>query len=188
MTSPARPVHFGGRRTRNPPFGRPRPPMSPVPLRLHHGHRSADADPRSLDVAGRTPHLGIPRLAPGRMEPDSPVLPDAAGSLPASSPSKKNVPSAASRRGTNLRTSRGHSTCLGRGPSQRRVPGGTGVAVLDTYEVLSQADVLTNIGGSHALTAWRRSNAGAVVEQRIEELAQLSAGRTAVDVEPRRAE
>ena len=55
-----------------------------------------------------------------------------------------------------------------------------GAAVLDTYEVLSQADVLTNIGGIHALTAWRRYNVGAVAEQRIEELAQLS-GRTAVD-------
>ena len=56
-----------------------------------------------------------------------------------------------------------------------------GALVLDTYEVLGQADVLANIGGIHALTAWRRYNAGAVVEQRIEELAQLSAGRTAVD-------
>ena len=44
-----------------------------------------------------------------------------------------------------------------------------------------QADVLTNIQGIHALTAWRRYNGGAVVEQRIEELAQLSAGKTAVD-------
>ena len=56
-----------------------------------------------------------------------------------------------------------------------------GALVLDTYEVIGQADVLANIGGIHALTAWRRYNAGAVVEQRIEELAQLSAGRTAVD-------
>lgn len=56
-----------------------------------------------------------------------------------------------------------------------------GALALDDYEVLSQADVLTNIGGIHALTAWRRYNAGAVVEQRIEELGQLSAGRTAVD-------
>ena len=56
-----------------------------------------------------------------------------------------------------------------------------GALALDTYEVLGQADALTNIGGIHALTAWRRYNAGAVVEQRIEELAQLSAGRTAVD-------
>lgn len=52
---------------------------------------------------------------------------------------------------------------------------------LDSHEVLRQADVLTNIGGIHALTGWRLYNAGAVVEQRIEELAQLSAGRTAVD-------
>lgn len=51
---------------------------------------------------------------------------------------------------------------------------------LGDYEVLRQADVLTNIGGIHALTAWRLYNKGAVVEQRIEELAQLSAGRTAV--------
>ena len=56
-----------------------------------------------------------------------------------------------------------------------------GALALDTYEVLRQADVLTNIDGIHALTAWRRYNAGAVVEQRIEELAQLSAGQTAVD-------
>ncbi len=52
---------------------------------------------------------------------------------------------------------------------------------LGDYEVLRQADVLTNIGGIHALTAWRLYNEGAVVEQRIEELAQLSAGGTAVD-------
>ena len=35
---------------------------------------------------GETPHLGMPRSASGRMEPDSPILPAAAGSLPASSP------------------------------------------------------------------------------------------------------
>ena len=56
-----------------------------------------------------------------------------------------------------------------------------GMLQLDTYEVHHQADVLTNIPGIHALTAWRRYNNGAVVEQRIEELAQLSAGKTAVD-------
>ena len=56
-----------------------------------------------------------------------------------------------------------------------------GALPLDTYEVLRQADVLTNIGGIHALTAWRLYNKGAVVEQRIEKLAQLSAGKTAVD-------
>ena len=52
---------------------------------------------------------------------------------------------------------------------------------LDTYDVVLQADVLTNIAGIHALTAWRLYNRGAVVERRIEELAQLSAGETAVD-------
>ena len=41
--------------------------------------------------------------------------------------------------------------------------------------------VQENIGGIHALTSWRLYNKGAVVEQRIEEMAQLSAGRTAVD-------
>ena len=56
-----------------------------------------------------------------------------------------------------------------------------GALPLDTYEVLRQADVPTNIGGVHALTAWRLYNKGAVVEQRIEELVQLSAGKTAVD-------
>ena len=50
-----------------------------------------------------------------------------------------------------------------------------------TYDVVLQADVLTNIAGIHALTAWRLYNRGAVVERRIEELAQLSAGKTAVD-------
>ena len=38
-----------------------------------------------------TPHLGKPRLAPGGMEPDSPIPPAAAGSLPSSSPSRKGV-------------------------------------------------------------------------------------------------
>ena len=52
---------------------------------------------------------------------------------------------------------------------------------LGDYEVLRQADMLTNIGGIHALTALRLYDKGAVVKQRIKELAQLSAGRTAVD-------
>ena len=43
-----------------------------------------------------------------------------------------------------------------------------GMLELDTYEVQRQADVLTNIHAIHALTAWRRYNAGAVVEQRAE--------------------
>ena len=45
----------------------------------------------------------------------------------------------------------------------------------------SFSDVLTNIPGIHALTAWRRYNDGAGVEQRIEELAQISTGKTAVN-------
>ena len=52
---------------------------------------------------------------------------------------------------------------------------------LDTYDVVRQTDVLTNIPAVHALTAWHRYNDGAVVEQRTRELAQLSAGKTAVD-------
>ena len=52
---------------------------------------------------------------------------------------------------------------------------------LETREVVQSAYLLTNIPGIHALTAWRSYNQGAVVEQRIEELKQLSAGRTAVD-------
>jgi len=47
--------------------------------------------------------------------------------------------------------------------------------------VVETAHILSNIEGIHALTAWRRYNGGAVVEQRIEELGQLSSGRTAVD-------
>ena len=56
-----------------------------------------------------------------------------------------------------------------------------GTLDLDTYKVGLQADVLTNIPGIHALTTWRMYNAGAVVEHRIEELGQLSAGKTAVN-------
>ena len=52
---------------------------------------------------------------------------------------------------------------------------------LGTYEVTDTAHILTNVPGIHALTAWRCYNAGAVVEQRIEELGQLSVGQTAVD-------
>jgi len=52
---------------------------------------------------------------------------------------------------------------------------------LDTYETGLTAHVLTNVEGIHALTAWRRYNQGAVIEQRIEELNQLGVGHTAVD-------
>jgi hypothetical protein len=52
---------------------------------------------------------------------------------------------------------------------------------LETYEVVESAHILTNLPGIHSLTAWHRYNAGCVVEQRIEEFAQLSVGRTAID-------
>lgn len=56
-----------------------------------------------------------------------------------------------------------------------------GTLALDTYEIAESAHVLTNLEGIHAITAWRLYNQGAVIEQRIEELGQLSAGQTAVD-------
>jgi hypothetical protein len=43
------------------------------------------------------------------------------------------------------------------------------------------AHVLTNIPKLSAVQAWRRYNAGTVVEQRIKELYQLSFGKTAID-------
>ena len=66
---------------------------------------------------------------------------------------------------------------------QGRRPLGTeeGTLSLNSYEVTETAYVLTNLPGIHALTGWRLYNAGAVVEQRIEELGQLSIGQTAVD-------
>lgn len=63
-----------------------------------------------------------------------------------------------------------------------RVGGKDGMLLpLETYAVEKRALVLTNDPGVHALTAWRTYNQGALVEQRIEELGQLSIGRTAVD-------
>jgi len=55
------------------------------------------------------------------------------------------------------------------------------VLPLDTYEVTESAHILTNLEGIHVLSAWRRYNQGAVVEQRIKELGQLSLGETAID-------
>ena len=52
---------------------------------------------------------------------------------------------------------------------------------LETEARETVAHVLTNIDGIHALTAWRRYNEGAVVEQRIKECYQLGFGRTAID-------
>lgn len=45
----------------------------------------------------------------------------------------------------------------------------------------TRAFVLTNLEAIHTITAWWRYNAGAVVEQRIEELGQLGMGATAID-------
>jgi len=63
----------------------------------------------------------------------------------------------------------------------RRPLQGEGLLNLDTFEVPLSAHVLTNLEGIHALTAWRRYNQGALIEQRIEELGQLGLGGTAVD-------
>jgi DDE family transposase len=63
----------------------------------------------------------------------------------------------------------------------RRPLQGEDILGLDTYEVPLSANVLTNIEGIHALTAWRLYNQGPVIEQRIEELGQLALGYTAVD-------
>ena len=63
----------------------------------------------------------------------------------------------------------------------RRPLQGEDILELDTYEVPLSAHMLTNIEGIHALTAWRRYNQGAVIEQRIEELGQLALGHTAID-------
>ncbi|HEX7117657.1 MAG TPA: transposase [Longimicrobiales bacterium] len=52
---------------------------------------------------------------------------------------------------------------------------------LESWETSDRAHVLTNVEGVHALTAWRRYNAGAVVEDRIKEMGALGVGRTAVD-------
>ena len=65
--------------------------------------------------------------------------------------------------------------------TRRPLAGDDNTLELDTYEVLMSAHLLTNIEGIHALTAWRRYNRGAVVEQRIKELGQLGAGATAID-------
>ena len=65
--------------------------------------------------------------------------------------------------------------------TRRPLEGDDNTLALDTYEVPLSAHLLTNIEGIHALTAWRRYNRGAVVEQRIKELGQLGAGATAID-------
>jgi len=64
---------------------------------------------------------------------------------------------------------------------RREIGGAEGELELGSYEVGKTAHVLTNVEGITALTAWRLYNQGALVEQRIEELGQLSLGQTAVD-------
>ena len=64
---------------------------------------------------------------------------------------------------------------------RKRIEPEEGALDLVAWETTLNADVLTNIGGIGPVEAWRAYNAGAVVEQRIGELGQLSAGRTAVD-------
>jgi hypothetical protein len=64
---------------------------------------------------------------------------------------------------------------------QRREIEGQDELALGSYEVEKTAHVLTNVEGITALSAWRLYNQGALVEQRIEELGQLSVGATAVD-------
>jgi hypothetical protein len=64
---------------------------------------------------------------------------------------------------------------------RREIPAKEGELALASYEVEKTAHVLTNVEGIHALSAWRLYNQGALVEQRIEELGQLSVGAAAVD-------
>ena len=64
---------------------------------------------------------------------------------------------------------------------RRRVGPEEGELDLAAWETTMSADVPTNIEGIGPVEAWRAYNAGAVVERRIGELGQLSAGRTAVD-------
>ncbi len=93
VASPACPAHFGGRRTRNRRSAGHGPGR---PCRwCACGCTTASGAPTPICAPwtwlGVTPHLGKPRLAPRGMEPDSPIPPAAAGSLPANSPSRKGV-------------------------------------------------------------------------------------------------
>lgn len=64
---------------------------------------------------------------------------------------------------------------------REEIGAGKGELDLGAYEVVKRATMLTNVEGIDAYEAWALYNAGAVVEHRIEELTQLSVGRTAVD-------
>jgi hypothetical protein len=64
---------------------------------------------------------------------------------------------------------------------RRKIGEAEGELALESYTVEKTAHMLTNVEGITALSAWRLYNQGALVEQRIEELGQLSVGQTAVD-------
>jgi len=63
---------------------------------------------------------------------------------------------------------------------RREVGGAEGERALESFEVETTAHVLTNVEGISALSAWRLYNRDALVEQRIEELGQLSVRQTEV--------
>lgn len=65
---------------------------------------------------------------------------------------------------------------------RREIAGGAaGELELKSFQVEKTAHMLTNVPGISALSAWRLYNRGALVEQRIEELGQLSVGEAAID-------
>jgi hypothetical protein len=74
-----------------------------------------------------------------------------------------------------------YGACLLSVEQRREIGGGEGELELQSNEVEKTAHMLTNVEGIPALSAWRLYNQGALVEQRIEELGQLSLGQTAVD-------
>lgn len=107
------------------PLGRtrPRPSKSLARLWLCHVRRSADADPRSLDVAGRDPPLGRASIGIGEDGAGQPHPPRRCGGLSqpavlAGSPSvepRAEVPGPVGQR-------RGHGTIGCRPTARRRVP------------------------------------------------------------------
>lgn len=64
---------------------------------------------------------------------------------------------------------------------RREVGNADGELELKSFKVEKTAHVLSNAQGISVLSAWRLYNQGALIEQRIEELGQLSLGKTAVD-------
>ena len=81
VATPVCPAHFGGRRTRN---GRSAGHGTVRASRWRAcGCATASGAPTPVRAPwtwlGATPHLGVPRLAPGRMGPDSPIPPPLRG-------------------------------------------------------------------------------------------------------------